>query len=460
MHRRTFLRSVGVGSAALLAPGAATAAPLPVLRATARATGAAGPGGALAAVPDGVPRTGFELRDGASWTTHEEELAFLADVVAGSDRVTIREIGRSVSGERPLHLVAIGTRARRESPAAARQAPVVLFVGSQHGNEPAGREAVLIALRDLAFTDDERLLAQLEEQTILVVPSANPDGRARNLRTNGVTDINRDHLALTQPETQALHRVISDWAPDVILDHHEYGPSVPVLYDADVLYLWPRNLNVDRAVHALSTNLSEEYIAKGARAHGFSADEYGLYKLGPNELTQTAGDEDPGICRNAVGLRHSLGILIESAVSQSVTAARGGSEVLSAAANLRRRVASQVQTVVDTLRFLRDQGDVVHFTTGAAAARAEREGAAGSRPVVFRGADNDPPTPADVADPPPRRYRLDREAAADLAELLALHGIAAGADGVVAMGQPARPVIPLLLDARSPRAVAAGTPEP
>jgi hypothetical protein len=448
MDRRTFLRTIGIGGAVLLTPGAAAAA----IR---------GPGGRLGAELGGdVPRTGFEQRGGASWTTHEEELAFLGEVAARSDRVTMTEIGRSASGTRPLHLLVLGTTERQQQPEVGKQAPTVLFIGSQHGNEPAGREAVLIALRDLAFTQDPVLERQLGQQTILVIPSANPDGRARNIRTNGVEDINRDHLTLKQPETQAMHRVIRDWSPDLILDHHEYGPSVPVLYDADVLYLWPRNLNVDRAVHALSKNLAEEYIAKGARANGFTADEYGLYKVGPNEVIQTAGDEDPGICRNAVGLRHSLGILIESAVSQSVTPQRDVGEVLSSAANLRRRVQSQVQTVDDTLRFLRDQGDVVKTASDGAAVRAASEGADGSRPVYFGGADNNPPAPSQVADPPPLRYRLSPEQVGALAPLFALHDIRVGADGVVAMGQAARPQIPLLLDARSRADRRAATAEP
>jgi hypothetical protein len=407
MNRRSFLHatSLGVGGAVLLGPGVAGA----VTR-----LGAAPPVRLDATVDgDDVPRTGFEEREGESWTTHDEELEFLAEVASRSDRVTLTEIGRSVSGERPLHLVSIGTRARQVAPAAARQTPTVLFVGTQHGNEPAGREAVLIALRDLAFTDDPTLLRQLEDHTILVIPTANPDGRERNIRTNGVTDINRDHLQLTQPEVQAMHRVIRDWSPDIILDHHEYGPSVPVLYDADILYLWPRNLNVDGAVRDLSRTLCEEYIAKGARRSGFTADEYGLYKLGPNEITQTAGNEDPGICRNAVGLRHSLGVLIESAVSQSTTPDHAVGELLSSAANLRRRVESQVQTVVDTLRFMRDQGHVAKLASDEAGPLAATAGADQSRPTYFAGADNDEPSPGDIDDPAALRYRLSTEQVAE-----------------------------------------------
>src|SRR5918996_1385524 len=41
------------------------------------------------------PKTGFEQRGGASWTTHEEELAFLGAVQAASPRVAVTEIGRT-----------------------------------------------------------------------------------------------------------------------------------------------------------------------------------------------------------------------------------------------------------------------------------------------------------------------------------------------------------------------------
>ena len=58
------------------------------------------------------PVTAFEEREGAGWTTHDEEIAFLAEVVAGSDRAEMSAIGSSVEG-RPLHLVRVR---RSESP--------------------------------------------------------------------------------------------------------------------------------------------------------------------------------------------------------------------------------------------------------------------------------------------------------------------------------------------------------
>jgi hypothetical protein len=409
---------------------------------------------ATAGVPASAPRTGFEKRGGADWTTHDEEVAFLKEVARRSKRVRLEVIGETAEG-RPLHLVTIGN----PRPGSTRK-PTTMFVCSQHGNEPAGRETGLALLRDLAFTDDKVLLRQLQEQTVLVVPSANPDGRAANTRENSEgVDINRDHLALTVAESRAIAAVLRDLGPDVVLDLHEYGPSVPVLYDDEILYLWPRNLNVDAGVRDLSRTLAKEYIHKGAVAAGYTADEYGLYKVGPQEVTQTAGDQDEGICRNAVGLRHALGILVESAVTADPR--NSPTELVDTAELNLRRVASQTQVTRDTLRFMRDQGSIARFVTEGAPGRKKKEGQQRSAPVYFGGADNTEPTPDQVLDPPPAAYTMSKADAKEVADVLRLHGIRTKTVGNrvrVEMGQAAEPVIPLLLDARGARHVVEADP--
>jgi hypothetical protein len=437
--RRRFLQASALAGATVLVPTQAFAGSR---RSTGPGTGLPGAG-----VPDDAPRTGFEQRNGASWTTHSEELAFLA-AVAASPRAQIETVGSSLQG-RPLHLVTLAL------PGSQERRPSTMIVGSQHGNEPAGRETALSWLRDLAFTSDALLLEQLRGQSVLFVPSANPDGRAAGssgTRGNAAgVDINRDHLALTQPESRALAALLRDLRPHLVLDLHEYGPGTPVLYDDDVLYLWPRNLNVDPQVRDLSRTLAREYIGRGAEAAGYTADEYGLDKLGQQEIRQTAGNEDERICRNTMGLRNSLGVLVESAVTQNPR--RGLDEVTSTAAVQRRRVASQRQVLADTLRFMREQGDLAAVASTGAAARKTREGAERSAPVYWAGADNDPPAASSVLFPPPSGYRLTAAQAESAAGLLALHGITGTRqpDGglLVPMGQPAEPVIPLLLDARA-----------
>ena len=145
-------------------------------------------------------RTVFEESNGQSWTSLEDEARFLARVERSAVNVGIKRIGTTVSGI-PLRLVRLG-------PA---KGPGLLVLAAQHGNEPAGREATLQLVRDLAFTVDPVLRRQLRAHRILVVPTANPDGVAAWTRGNARgADLNRDHLNLREPETRALAAVLRD----------------------------------------------------------------------------------------------------------------------------------------------------------------------------------------------------------------------------------------------------------
>jgi hypothetical protein len=416
---------------------------------------------ALAALPSAVasghdveaPRTGFEEREGASWTTHEEEVEFLAAVDAGSDVASVEVIGTTEEG-RPIHLVVLGSP-RPRTAEQARSEPVELHICTQHGNEPAGREACLITLRDLAFSHEASDLSQLERQTTLFVPTANPDGREANSRENSEgVDVNRDHLNLSSLEAQAIARVIRDWQPDISIDHHEYGPGEPILYDDEVLYLWPRNLNVDEQVHDLGVAFSKEFLAPCLADAGFTSDEYGIDAVGSTDVQQTAGGGDEGILRNAAGLRHAVGILVESAVTMNLT--NGPDEATTAGVQL-RRVASQVATARCTLGYMSTHGASVATATSGAAVRKTAEGRAQSEPVYLSGQDEDT-TATQNGDPeesidPPCGYDLTPAQLTSVAEILDLHGIEAapssGGGARVSMAQPAEPVIPLLLDERN-----------
>ncbi len=409
-------------------------------------------------VPDQKePRTGFEESGGAEWTTHEQELDFLAEVDELSRRVTVKVIGKTKE-KRPLHLVQLGDPAPHSRKKSLKQ-PTVLFVCTQHGNEPAGREACLKLLRDLAFTDDPTLVEQLREMTILFIPTANPDGRAANTRGNSDdVDINRDHLNLETAEAQTIARMVRDWRPDVVLDLHEYGPSIPALYDDEVLYLWPRNMNVDDQVHDLAKHLGDDYIKKEAEEHGYTADQYGMYAVADQDIHQSAGDGDEGIMRNTMGLRHSLGVLVETAVTEDPR--NGPQEVTSEAAVNLRRVDAHMVTSMATLHFLQKEGNKAASTSAGAARRKTAEGRKRSEPVYFDGADNEEPTT--VQDPPPCGYFLTQEQLRSVGNTLALLDIAALLSGkkvYVPMGQPGEPLIPLLLDERGARHGVAGKPD-
>jgi len=188
-------------------------------------------------------------------------------------------------------------------------------------------------------------------------------------------------------------------------------------------------------------------VGPGAEGAGFSAGVYGISVLDDEQVAQDAGDGDERIMRNAVGLRHSVGLLVET---DDKANRRNPLEAGSAQAVQARRVASHVQAIADVLRFQRSNAEEVEDTTEGAAVRVAGEGRRQDRPFYLGGADNDLPMRAQVLYPPPCAYDITVEQAARLATVFGLHGIETvtrGGDVRVPMAQAAQPRIPLLLDA-------------
>lgn len=391
------------------------------------------------------PRTGFEQSNGARWTTQPEEQKLLAAVDKASDRVSVSRIG-TTKQDRPVQLVRIGERPTKNT---------VLLICSQHGDEPSGRDACLSTIRDLAYAKDKKTERFLNRTTLLVVPTANPDGRAADTRGNSDdVDINRDHISLATAEARAMAAVIRDRQPDVIYDLHEYG-ATPKYYDKDLFDLWPRNLNTDETVHGEAQTLSKDYVRPAAEHHGHTTGTYGIWTdpVTGEPIKQTAGDGQERILRNVSGIKHAAGLLIESRVDP-LTEAEKNDEAL----NNRRRVTSQRAALGGLFDYTDERRARLERATDAARAEGYRD----RGPVYLGGADNDPAEPSEIIQDPPCGYRLDAAQYADIKDELALHGVTVKRQkngAYVPLRQSARALVPLLLDERAPYHLTKGRPD-
>ena len=400
---------------------------------------------AVAVASESVPRTGFERSDGGHWTTQAAEAEFLRAVDEARPGVSVRRIGSSVRG-RPLRLVHLGSTTSETT---------VLFVCSQHGDEPAPREACLSTIRDLAYSADPDVARFLRETSVLFLPTANPDGRAADTRENAAgLDVNRDHLELASPEARAVARVMRDHRPDVVHDLHEYA-GTPPYYDKDLLALWSRDLNVSSAVHEESRRLSQQYVRPAAEEAGHTTGVYGIWtdpETG-EPIKRVAGSGQERILRNAIGVKNAVGVLAESRIEPLSEA-----EKSDPASNRLRRVRTHLAAVKGTMRMIGERRDRVESATTAAGS----SGWTSSGPIYLPGADNEPPAPEEVLQDPPCGYALSAEQFETWRDELRLHGVLSfpGPSGkrFVPMHQRARSLVPLLLDSRAEYHVTTATP--
>ncbi|MGQ9732590.1 MAG: M14 family zinc carboxypeptidase [Candidatus Zipacnadales bacterium] len=139
-----------------------------------------------------------------------------------SDRVWVTSIGRSRQG-RPIPLVAL-----YHPQTVYGQTARLFIIARQHGNEVAGTEAMMAIIWHLAQSNQPSDLELLRRVTFAIIPMVNPDGAAAHCRDNSAgVDLNRDWLALTQPETLAVEWAFNVWRPHVFIDCHELPATAP-----------------------------------------------------------------------------------------------------------------------------------------------------------------------------------------------------------------------------------------
>ncbi|MFI5445448.1 M14 family metallopeptidase [Polaromonas sp. UC242_47] len=322
-------------SGAAKAPPVAVA-PAPVQAEPARPAVVVGAGTAPAAAPEAPYSAAVAARFPAptvvyntpglqagrsSFTSNAEIQSWLRDLVASAAptsklKAAVLPMGESQGGEALEALVLTHGTDTSAAALAASGRPTVLLIGQQHGNEPAGSEALLVVARELA---QGLLQPLLERVNVIIVPRANPDGAAEHKRvTSGGLDMNRDHLLLNTPEARALAKLTRDYHPTVVVDAHEYTVvgrflqkfgGVPK-YDALLQYATTANLP------EFLTKAAEEWYRRpllaALKAQGLSTEWYYTTSTDLVDKKISMGGTQPDTGRNVNGLKNAVSLLIET----------------------------------------------------------------------------------------------------------------------------------------------------
>ena len=218
-------------------------------------------------IPEPKTVLGFEI--GQQHVDWNNVLEYMRALAAASDRVSIKEFGRS-NQFRPFIQVTITSEKnqkkletlRREhlrcseadssaSMDISRMPVVVNLMYSIHGNEPSGVNSSLVVAYLLAASEGPKIEELLDKSIIVLTPGLNPDGINRfaswvnssrsasnvsdlssrefsepwpSSRTNHYwADCNRDWLMAQHTEGQNALDMYFEWLPNVVCDFHEQG---------------------------------------------------------------------------------------------------------------------------------------------------------------------------------------------------------------------------------------------
>ena len=216
---------------------------------------------------------GFDIGADYMLVNYTQLLEYWKKLDAESDRLALQTIGTTAEG-RTMVMAVVTSAANQKKLARYRDIsrrlalaeglsegqaralategrPVVLIDGGLHATEILGSHQLIELVWQMVSRDDPETRRILDKVILLAVPS-NPDGlelvadwymRVKDpakRTTRGIPrlyqkyighDNNRDFYMVTQPETEAVSRVMYlEWFPQIVYNHHQTGPAGTVLF--------------------------------------------------------------------------------------------------------------------------------------------------------------------------------------------------------------------------------------
>jgi len=189
-------------------------------------------------------------------------------------------------------------------------APVRIFImAGQHGDEPEARQAAA----EFVSRFMEGTFRAAAHAGVLV--DANPDGAIAGTRRNALeTDLNRDHLLLSAPETSAVHAFVDSWKPDAVIDVHTYRPwrrelmAFDFVYPQEIMIDFPTNPAISTSLGAALRRKAMDFMGERMAEANVRSDRYTIIRSGIVRHSNT----DIVDARNGLALRFAIPtILIE-----------------------------------------------------------------------------------------------------------------------------------------------------
>ena len=248
------------------------------------------------------------------FTLHAEMMAFLRDLDQRATTMRVRVLGRSQEGrDIPAALL---SRSGDDTDFKDSNRPTVLLIGLQHGDEPAGGEAMLAIAQKLV---EGEIVGLLDKINVVIVPRANPDGAEafQRVTKNGV-DVNRDHTLQRTPEGQVLGLAFREYAPHVVFDAHEFtvaGRWVTAfggLQRPDALIQHATTGNLSPDLMSLQETLIRQPMVKALDAQGLMHDWYYTTAATGQSKTVSMGGIGADTGRNVAALRNAVSFLMET----------------------------------------------------------------------------------------------------------------------------------------------------
>ena len=165
-------------------------------------------------------KTPIEQINYSRFSTSVEISEFIQQLSDASSLAQKKLLGHSVQGI-PIYALLLSRKPDLlTDETASNESLTLMLVGSQHGSEPGGADALLLFANEIIDGSLNYILHQGVE--LIIIPNSNPDGKEMNRYTNawGV-NLNDDFTLLSQPESRAINDTLLYWRPDVVVDVHE-----------------------------------------------------------------------------------------------------------------------------------------------------------------------------------------------------------------------------------------------